>query len=135
MTSQAATATARPPIHMIDTEADALTNLALGVADRLPELSEMLLEEIARATLHEAADLPPDVVSMNATVRFADEANGREHHYRLVYPGDADISAGRLSILTPIGAGLIGLSRGQSILWPDRTGKTRRLEILGVEQA
>lgn len=124
----------RPPIHMIDTEADALTTLAMGAHARLPEVSDLLLEEIARASIQTAAAIAPDVVTMRATVRFADAASGKQHSYQLVYPGEADISAGRMSILTPVGAGLIGLREGQSILWPDRNGHERALTIIGVSQ-
>lgn len=124
----------RPPIHMIDSEADALTDLALGVAKRLPEVSEMLLTELARATLHKVAHMPRDIVTMHATVEFTDEGTDTTHVGQLVYPKDADISAGRISILTPVGAGLIGLREGQSILWPRRDGKERRLSIVRVTQ-
>jgi regulator of nucleoside diphosphate kinase len=50
------------------------------------------------------------------------QASGADRTVELVYPRDADISAGRVSILTPVGAGVIGLRTGQSILWPDRDG-------------
>ncbi|WP_296220348.1 GreA/GreB family elongation factor, partial [uncultured Sphingomonas sp.] len=50
----------------------------------------------------------------------------------LVYPGDADIAQGRVSILTPIGAGLIGMRAGRSISWPDRDGRERLLRIVSV---
>lgn len=130
-----AKATKRPPIHMIDTEADALTDLALSVEERLPQVSELLLGEISRATLHRADKMPADVVTMYATVAFTDEASGAGRTVQLVYPKEADISAGRISILTPVGAGLIGLRKGQTILWPDREGQERKLSIVQVVQA
>jgi regulator of nucleoside diphosphate kinase len=102
-------ASRRPPIHMIDTEAEALTDLAIAAEDRSPQASELLLNEIARATTHTADRMPRNVVTMQATVRFIDEASGKEYSYQLTYPGEADISAGRISILTPVGAGLIGM--------------------------
>jgi len=125
----------RPPIHMIDAEADALTDLAIGVEDRLPQVSALLLDEIARANVHTAARIPADVVTMHATVEFVDEASGVSRSVELVYPKEADISAGRVSILTPVGAGLIGLREGQSILWPDRDGHERKLTIVKVGHA
>ena len=124
----------RPPIHMIDTEAEKLSDLALAVEDRLPEVSALLLSEIGRAVLHSAARIGPDVVTMHSTVTFSDESRSREYSCELVYPKDADINADRLSILTPVGAGLIGLREGQSISWPDRDGRKRNLSILKVQQ-
>jgi regulator of nucleoside diphosphate kinase len=71
---------------------------------------------------------------MHSTVEFLDEASGADRTIELVYPRDADISAGRVSILTPIGAGLIGLRTGQAILWPDRDDRERQLAIVKVLQ-
>ena len=124
----------RPPIHMIDSEAEALTNLAIGAEDRHPDVSEMLLQEIGRARLHPAAKIPADAVTMLSTVEFTDKATGATRTLQLVYPKDADIAQGRISILTPVGAGLIGLRAGQSIIWPDRHGKERVLTIEKVAQ-
>ncbi|PAL19456.1 nucleoside diphosphate kinase regulator [Sphingopyxis sp. GW247-27LB] len=125
----------RPPIHMIDTEADTLTDLALAQQERSPVVSELLIEEINRAKIHPANKIPADVVTMHAQVEFVDEANGASRTVELVYPADADIAAGRVSIMTPVGAGLIGMREGQSILWPDRDGQQRRLSIVKVRRA
>ena len=122
----------RPQIHMIDSEADAITDLAIAAERRIPQVSKLLLEETARAHIHSAARIPQDVVTMNATVDFTDETGEKAHSYRLVYPREADISSGRISILTPVGAGLIGLREGQSILCPDRDGRERELKIVRV---
>ena len=116
MTSPSSSNPGRPPIHMIDAEADRLTELALAREEALPQVCGLLLREINRASIHTARTIPDNIV---VTVQ-------------LVYPGDADISAGRISILTPVGAGLIGLRKGQSIRWPDRDGDIRTLSIVDV---
>jgi len=54
---------------------------------------------------------------------------------QLVYPAEANISEGRVSVLTLIGAALIGLRVGQSISWPTRRGEERRLTVLRVARA
>jgi len=119
---------------MIDNEADALTELTLHKQRDSLRLCDLLLGEIDRATIHSQDNIPPDVVTMGSEVVFLDENSGTERTVRLVYPGDADISAGRISILTPVGAGLIGLGVGQSIQWPDRGGAEHRLTIIEVRQ-
>lgn len=124
----------RPLIQMIDKEAEALTGLAIGVEGRLPQVAELLLDEIGRAKICKSGSIAADIVVMNSTVAFLDTASGRTYDYQLVYPKDANISAGRISILTPVGAGLIGLREGQSILWPDRSGNERTLTIVKVSQ-
>ncbi|UZK68804.1 nucleoside diphosphate kinase regulator [Sphingomonas sp. S1-29] len=127
-------AATRPQIHMIEEEADNLSDLALTMQSRFPQVSELLIRETSRAKLHTAASIPPDVVTMQSFVEFVDEGAGTRRTVQLVFPPDADISAGRISILTPVGAGLIGLREGQSILWPDREGHERKLVIVKVEQ-
>ncbi|MET0361648.1 MAG: nucleoside diphosphate kinase regulator [Sphingobium sp.] len=121
--------TRRPRIQMIDSEADILSELALTVEERLPQVSALLLTEIGRAAVRPADRVAEDVVTMGSVVDFTDTASGATRTVQLVYPRDADIEAGRISILTPVGAGLIGLRPGQSILWPDRGGRERTLTI------
>lgn len=125
---------ARPPIQIRETDADRIGNLALDMEGRQPQLSELLLAEINRAKVVPDAKLPRDVVAMTSTVTFIDEASGAERTLQLVYPQDADIEAGRISIMSLVGAGLLGLRTGQSISWPDRAGKPRALRIIGVDQ-
>lgn len=127
-------AAARPVIHLAESEADALYALALTVQNSNPERSRMLLEELDRAEVYSAGDLPKDAVTMGSKVSFEDANSGNARDVQLVYPQDADIASGRVSILSPVGIGLIGMRAGSAILWPDRDGKDRLLKILHVEQ-
>ena len=125
-------AKARPPILLCESDADRIADLAVGVETRLPQVSAMLLKEIDRARVVKDGALPSDVVGMGSRVRFRDESTGTERTVRLVYPHEADIAAGKVSILTPIGAGLIGLREGQSIRWEDRDGHPKVLQVIAV---
>jgi regulator of nucleoside diphosphate kinase len=71
---------------------------------------------------------------MGCEVAFRDETTGKVQTVTLVYPGEADIAQGKVSVLTPIGTALIGLAAGQSITWETRTGGVRRLTVLKVRQ-
>lgn len=125
---------ARPAIHMIDVEADRLTELALHKQHELNRIYELLLGEIDRASICSRDKIAANVVTMGSEVTFTDEKTGTQRTVELVYPAFADIAAGRVSILTPVGAGLIGLRTGQSIMWPDRGGQEHRLTIIAVKQ-
>src|SRR3546814_14565858 len=120
---------------MIDTEADTLADLAIGVRDRLPQVSELLLEEISRATIHHAGKIPHNVITMNAEVEFVDEASEATRIVQVVYPRQADSATNHIPILTPVVAGLIGLREGQSIPCSEREGDERRLHICKARQA
>jgi len=130
--ADSSTAPKKPPIHLIDAEYDIIAELALGLGRQSPDLSKMLLDEIDRAEIHAPDALPADVVTIGSEVEVLDAHTGATRQLRLVLPNQADVDAGRLSILTPMGAGLIGLRKGQSIEWPYRNGETRMLRILKV---
>ena len=122
----------RPPIHLTESESDIIGNLALRAEHNHPVVAAMLLAEIERAEIHGDDNLPEGVVRLGAEVDFVDEKSCQLRTVTLVMPGEANISLGRISILTPMGAALYGLSTGQSIDWPDLSGHPRRIRILGV---
>ena len=124
----------RPPIHLLASESDMVASLALQTEHRFPVVAAMLLEEIERAELHEADTLPETAVTIGSEVDFVDEKSRQKRTVRLVLPGEANIALGRISILTPVGAALYGLSAGQSIDWPDLSGQQRRIRITAVRQ-
>jgi regulator of nucleoside diphosphate kinase len=124
----------RPPIVIAEHEADALYDLALRSRLRHPHSAALLLDELDRAQTLPESELPGDVVTMGSHVLFRDRASGEEHTVQLVYPAAADMAHHRVSVLTPIGAALIGVPRGRAIGWPNRQGESRSLEIVGVIQ-
>jgi len=127
--------TARPSITLSDSEYDILVGLATRSARRHPEAAKLLMEEADRAELVPAPSLPRDVVALGSTVVFVDEATGVSRSLQIVMPAEADIGQGRISILSLVGAGLIGLRAGQSIDWPVQGGTLRRLTVVSVEPA
>ena len=124
----------KPPILLTASDYDLIADLALSIERRSPELSKMLLDEIDRAEIHDRS-IPADVVTIGSEVEFLDVEAGATRRVHLVLPGDADIEAGKVSILTSVGAGLIGLRSGQSIDWPCPSGRQRVLRILNVRRA
>ncbi|QFU16547.1 nucleoside diphosphate kinase regulator [Microvirga thermotolerans] len=132
-TRKGPSAAKRPPIAIRANDHERLLKLAEVAAGRMPEVAEYLLTELERARVVPPDTEKPSLVVMGSTVTFRDEQTGRTERVTLVYPDQADIDRKRISVLTPIGAALIGLSEGQSILWPTRTGKEHRLQVLKVE--
>lgn len=128
------TATRRPPILMSENEHGILVGLAMSGARRNPEAAKLLMEEADRADLVPAARLPRNVVALGSHVTFTDGASGTTRRVQLVMPAEADIGQGRISILSLVGAGLIGLRAGQSIDWPVQDGRLRKLTVVEVEQ-
>jgi regulator of nucleoside diphosphate kinase len=76
--------------------------------------------------------VPEDVVTMNSRVRFRDVASGEEGTVTVSYPSAAEPSSGRISVLSPVGAALIGAAEGQELELPLPHGQTRRIRIESV---
>lgn len=99
----------------------------------MPSVASVLAEELERA--HVLADGPSGhSICMGSEVEFRDDTTGKVQTATLVYPGDADISLGRISVLTPVGTALIGLGAGDSITWETRTGELRQLTVLRIRE-
>jgi regulator of nucleoside diphosphate kinase len=131
MESAMNSATQLPPIAVTTTDFDRLRALSQAST----AAAAFLAREIERARLIEPEAAGDRLVTMNSRVRYRDDVTGQERVVTLVYPGDADIDAGRISVLTPVGAALIGLSAGQSIEWEQPSGGLRSLTVLGVNGA
>lgn len=123
----------KPTISIAKSEYERLTKLAESQAAKVPDVSEELLGELERARIVNDAKLPEGVIRMGSSLRYTSDL-GEDRLVTLVYPGEADIAAGKVSIMTPIGAALIGLSCGQSISWTARDGRVHRLTVEYVAQ-
>ncbi len=121
-----------PPIVMTRADHARVSALASSVADRLPQLSEYLEAETERARIVEPSELPPKVVAMNSRVEIRDMLTGDQRLVTLVYPDAEDAAAGQVSILSPLGAALIGVSEGFSIDYPTPGGKERTVKVVKV---
>lgn len=93
--------------------------------------ADWLLSELERADVVADVAVPSDVVRMGSAVRYR-VVDGEERSVQLVFPNDADISQSRISILTPVGAALIGMRQGQSISYQTRDGRRSALTVLEV---
>jgi regulator of nucleoside diphosphate kinase len=87
-----------------------------------------LAREIQRASVVAAAEIPADVITMNSKARLLDLDRGSTLEYTLVYPQDADFAAGKISVLAPIGAAMLGYRVGDEIEWTV-PGGLRRLRV------
>lgn len=123
------THTLRPQITVAESEHRQLLALTGGGTTA----AEALLVEIERARIVPDHKLANDIVRMGSHVQYRTDRDDLVE-VELVYPVDADISAGKVSVLTPVGAALIGLRTGQSITWETRDGRKNVLTVLSVIQ-
>lgn len=89
---------------------------------------ESLAGELGQAEIVSPRDVPADVVTMNSKVRLRDLATSEEMTYVLVFPKRADIDAGAISVLAPVGTAILGYAQGDVVEWPVPSG-VRRIRI------
>lgn len=112
-----------------------LEGLADGALARQPDLADRLLDELGRAKIVPDAKLPGNVVAMHRPVTYRDESTGQNKTVTLVYPEEADIAHGHVSVLTPIGIALLGLAEEATFHWETRDGIKRVLTVVSVAPA
>src|ERR1700754_4698713 len=95
-----------PPIVMTAADREQLRRLADAALDKFPA-AQFLAQEVERADVLAQDARPSGLVTMGAQVEFRDDASGDVRRVTLVYPHEADLAAGRMSVLSPVGAALI----------------------------
>lgn len=121
----------RPTIVVGDEDHRKLMNLAMSGFGAAQDAADELLTELERAKVKPTSTISGDIVRMGSTVSYRTE-DDKGRTVRLVYPAEADISNGSVSVLTPIGTALIGLRIGQTITWTARDGRRHSLTVLDV---
>ncbi len=77
-------------------------------------------------------DIPPDVVTMNTRLRLHAEGEAAPRDITLCYPEDANAEAGQVSLLSPMGASVLGHRVGGEAEWLLPTGALRTARILAL---
>ena len=94
-------------------------------------LIDELRREIQSARVVEPRHIAHDVVTMDSTVQFLDLGTRQREVYTVVYPSEADLNDGKLSVLTPLGTALLGSRAGDVVSVPSLEG-LRSLRIESV---
>lgn len=121
----------KPAITMTRSDHQRLSNLAESLPTSAVSVAGELFVELDRARIVTDGRISDNIVRMRSVLRFTSDL-GEDRSVTLVMPGEADIAKNRISILTPIGVALIGLSVGQSIDWTARDGRVHRLTVESV---
>lgn len=124
----------RPAISISEQDYEMLSGLAAGAAARSPDVAQFLSEEVERARIIAPRRSATQYARVGSRISYRDDDAGKVHDVTLVLPGDADIAAGRISVLTPVGAALVGMAKGQSISYPTRGG-LRELTVISVDNS
>lgn len=120
----------KPTVYFTEADHERLSNLADAHDTRG---ARILAEELERAVVVDLAKVRKPFVRLHSRVSFTDLTSGRTRRVEVVPPDEADIDQDRLSVLTPVGAALIGLPAGESIGVQTDDGRARVLVVVDVE--
>lgn len=110
------------------TQLDFVRLQKLRLAGDFPQLVELLDE----AEVVESRDVSQDVVTMYAQVEIEDLGTRRRRTVAVCYPADAQPSLGYISVLSPVGTGLLGLHEGCVARWRTPGGQEHGAQVLAI---
>jgi regulator of nucleoside diphosphate kinase len=120
------------PIYVTEADFEILSNLAQAAAHRSLG-GRVLADEMARAWIVEPGEAPRPFARIGSTVRYQDLSSGQIRQVRLTLPRDASIDDHRISVVTPVGAALIGMTAGETFQWTDPEGRARGVRVLDLQ--
>ncbi|AWN38850.1 nucleoside diphosphate kinase regulator [Methylobacterium radiodurans] len=123
-----------PPLIIPMPDFRTLRLVASGVRDTCAQATTAtwLAAELDRAAVVTSDVVPADVVTMHARVEYRDDVTEQIGRMTLVYPGEDHWDERCVSVLSPLGAAVLGLSEGQSIRWRTPSGGMRGVTVLRV---
>jgi regulator of nucleoside diphosphate kinase len=93
---------------------------------------EFLVRELMRATIVDEGSIPADVVTMGSRLEYREEGRSSTQIATLSYPGEREFLDDAISVLTPVGAALLGLAAGQSICYAGPDGRPVTITVIRV---
>ncbi|MFA5515267.1 MAG: nucleoside diphosphate kinase regulator [Desulfuromonadales bacterium] len=119
------------PIYVTEFDLDRLERLidrAQGASRRDQDYLDQLEEELGRCRIVAPPEVPSDIVTLNSRVKLHDLDADRQMTVTLVFPEQANLAEGRLSIVSPIGTAILGYAVGDIVEWEVHSG-TKRIRI------
>jgi regulator of nucleoside diphosphate kinase len=123
------------PIHITTQDKQRLEDLLVEVQASDPRKHgdlKALTQELRRAVIVDPKDVFNDVITMNSRAEMRDLESGETDAFTLVFPSEANIDEEKISVLAPIGAGMLGYRVGDEFEW-NVPGGLRRMKVTKVE--
>lgn len=123
------------PIYVTTQDKQRLEDLLMEVKASDPRKHgdlKALTEELHRAVIVDPKDVFSDVITMNSHAEMRDLESGETVAFTLVFPTEANIDEEKISVLAPIGAGMLGYRVGDEFKW-NVPGGLRRMKVMKVD--
>ncbi|MFN7026463.1 MAG: GreA/GreB family elongation factor [Pseudorhizobium sp.] len=123
----------RPRILVTSQDVEVIEGL-IGHPSWASGACKLLEEELLRAVFVNPAFASKAFCRIGSWVTYEDLTSRQVRNIKLVLPADADIDKRQVSILSFVGAALLGLVADTEFAWADDTGRPHRLKVLHVGQ-
>ena len=97
--------------------------------DAQPAPGEALADTLDLSELVDPREIGADIVTMNSRVLLAEGGTASPQELTLCYPEQAQPSVGRVSVLSPVGASLLGAQVGRTVQWTLPGGMARQAVV------
>jgi regulator of nucleoside diphosphate kinase len=84
---------------------------------------QRLVYEINLAEIRAPHEIPNNIVTMNSEINFSFINLSKKGKIKIVYPNEADVKKGKVSIFSPIANSLLGHKEGDIIEWIGPAGE------------
>lgn len=121
----------RPPVYALADDVPKLKVLVEGAA-RDASGAALFAEEFYRLCILSHGGKDP-FVRPGSWLTYRDLRTKEERRVRLSHPGQGDQGADDVSMLSPLGAALIGLMAGAIFRWSEADGRLRAVKVLAIE--
>ena len=96
------------------------------------QLPPELVDTLDSLDLVPSREIPPDVVTMYSQVMVEDLDSHQRQKLTLCYPDDAEPHLGFISVLSPVGASLLGQRVGATARWRTPNGDACAADIVAL---
>src|ERR1043166_3499231 len=122
------------PIYITSQDKERLEDLLMEVEASNPRKHgelKALTEELHRAVIVDPKDVFSDVITMNSRADLIDLDTGETVTFTLVFPREANVEEEKISVLAPIGAGMLGYRIGDKFEWRVPDG-VRHMKVTNI---
>ncbi len=114
-----------PRRTLLISESDMFALIRLLSESQWDQQLDVLQNRLENAEIEKDENIPSNVVRVGSQVQVSGARGGGTSTYTVVFPEDADFAAGKISVLAPLGAALLGRRCGESVVFDVPAGRRR----------
>lgn len=118
------------PVILCETDYNKLSQILNLQSSATNEMT--LAYEVSRAIVVKDNAFPPNTIRIGSLVTVMDIDSQKEKTFKVVMPGEADVKAQKVSVLSPMVAAIIGFRAGEEVTWKMPAG-LKHLKIVSVQ--